>query len=114
MSQGDKQVREALELALDGFEAVITKLRQDLSITTKKEAKPHIDLAKINWKHNTLGTAGYYSLAREDENKDNPEYDALSKLLEENRGKMTVDGNFAWLFPDGTAIGMKPRKKATA
>jgi hypothetical protein len=51
-----------------------------------------------------MGASGEYEKS---EDFDNARFKALLRTLQAHNGKMTADGYFLWIFPDGKAIGRK-------
>jgi len=97
------QAAELLREEIDGY------LNDKENALTKVIEKTY-DLDKISWEA-AQGQKGPFEIAREEENRDNADYQALLEDLIQHKGKMTHKGFFIWLFPDETAVGRKKKKK---
>jgi uncharacterized protein YecE (DUF72 family) len=89
-------------------EAKAVNLKQQVkAIIDSREARPkvdsHPDAEEIVFTR-LMGTNGEYEKS---EDFDNPRFKALLTTLQAHQGKMTADGYFLWIFPDGKAIGRK-------
>ncbi|MEM0253243.1 MAG: hypothetical protein QXK78_01620 [Candidatus Bathyarchaeia archaeon] len=99
---------------LDGLEASITKMKQQIaklvgvSEEQKTESKREWswDPSKIKWVK-AQGARGEFEKS---EDVDNPEFKKMLKDLAEHNGKLTRDGFFYWTYRNGSTVGRKPRK----
>lgn len=109
MSVKEPDIREALSLFCDGLDAVVTKLRQDLHMETKKA--PY-DITKIKWEwRDSKSKPGQKYEASED--VDSLDFKALLKYLQEKSGKATLGDYFYWVFKNGTTIGRSPKRSGS-
>jgi len=94
---------------LDGLEASIIKMKQQISKLVGAEEKPKFSWNpdKIKWEK-ASGSKGEFEKS---EDVNNPEFKAMLKDLAEHNGKLTRDGMFYWVFKNGSTVGRK-RKEA--
>ena len=93
--------RDGLVMILDGINKILE--------VTELETKEY-DILKIVTEQ-TEGRSGFYWKITQENNKNNPNYEALIDSLKANSGKLTKQGYFAWLFDDGKTAGMKQNRK---
>lgn len=116
MSSQDKQLRDALEMLVDGFEAILTKFRQDIGLPTQRPKGERVDVSKIVWveTESTQHPGSKYKKATDAGNVQSEEYPKLKALLDRNNGKATIATDqgamFVWLFREKDAVGMSPAK----
>ena len=92
---------------LNGLEASIVKMKQQIVKLAGAEEKPKYDIEKIKWEK-AQGAKGEFERS---EDVNNPDFKALLKDVQAHGGKMTVAGYFVWAFKNGATLGRKPRKR---
>ena len=96
--------------SVNADEAKAVSIKQQVkAIVDSRQARPKIDSfadtegIAFTW---LMGTNGEYEKS---EDFENPRFKALLTTLQAHQGKMTADGYFLWIFPDGRAIGRKKK-----
>ena len=90
----------ALTDLLNAVEAGIEAARQ-----TIRAGKVGLDIESIKWIR-VEGVKGSYERSEDIENVN---FKALLEALQAHRGKLSHDGYFFWLFPNGATVGRKKR-----
>jgi hypothetical protein len=92
---------------LDGLEASIVKMKQQIGKLVGVEEKPKFQWNpdKIKWEK-AEGQKGEFERS---EDVNNPEFKAMLKDLQAHNGKLTRDGMFYWTFKNGSTVGRKKR-----
>jgi hypothetical protein len=100
----------ALVKVRDGFRMVadaVDEYLETLSPPGVKDEKPgknaEITMSKIQWQP-ADGSKGPYEFA---DDVNNAEFQTLSKILAEYKGKMRIGPYFVWQFTNSNAIGRK-------
>ena len=101
MSEEDLAL-EALTEFFNAVEAGIAAARQRI-----KAIKVEWDPGSIKWE-NAEGASGPYERS---EDVNNPQFKGMLKDLAAHGGKMTNQGLFYWVFPNGSTVGRKKRGK---
>ncbi|MCS7096708.1 MAG: hypothetical protein RMK50_06570 [Nitrososphaerota archaeon] len=93
---------------LDGLEASVTKMKQQIAKLVGVEEKPKFpwNPDKIKWEK-TQGPKGEFERSGD---INNPEFKALLKDLAHHNGKLTRNGWFYWTFKNGSTVGRKKRE----
>jgi hypothetical protein len=104
----DAEVWPILVDSANAEEAKAVNLKQQVKVLIdNQQVRPkvdsHADTEEIGFIR-LMGTNGEYEKS---EDFDNPRFKALMTSLKAHQGKMTADGYFLWIFPDGKAIGRK-------
>ena len=85
----------------------VSIMQQVKAIVAGRKPKPQTDsladTEEIGFTR-LMGASGEYEKS---EDFDNARFKALLRTLQAHNGKMTADGYFLWIFPDGKAIGRK-------
>ena len=96
------KMRDCLLGAADAIDQLIQ--------TESKQIFKEYDVEKIPWQTRT-GEKGEFQLADLEENKGNPDFEALLEdLRKEHTTGMTIKPYFYWLFNNKTTIGRKQTK----
>jgi len=92
---------------LNGIEASITKMKQQILKLVGVEEKPKFSWNpdKIKWEK-TQGSKGEFEKS---EDFNNPEFKAMLKDLAQHGGKLTREGMFYWVYRNGSTVGRKKR-----
>ena len=92
---------------LDGLEASIVKMKQQIAKLVGIEEKPKFQWNpdKIKWEK-AQGPSGEFEKS---EDFNNPEFKAMLKDLQSHGGKLTRNGMFYWTFKNGSTVGRKKR-----
>jgi len=88
-----------------GLSAILTDL-SGVEEAEKAEGQAPVDLERITWVEDE-GPKGKF---QKSEDINNPEFKKLVKTLGQHDGKMTVSGDFVWLYRNGSTVGRKKRK----
>jgi hypothetical protein len=108
MADGDFEIfLEDFVDMLNGLEASITKMKQQISKLVGVEEKPQYDISKIKWEK-AQGAKGEFERSEDVNSQD---FKALLKDVQSHGGKMTVGNYFVWAFKNGATLGRKQRKK---
>jgi len=105
----EEKLCEIINDYANGLEALAVKLKRDVAELARKTVQPTqradsvADTEEIYWSRQT-GQKGEFEKS---EDINNPRFQALRQTLQSHSGKMSADGYFIWLFPDGKAIGRK-------
>jgi len=95
---------EFFAIIRNGCQSIVTELDAYLSKkveTTEQVVNRTYDLNKVEWIPKT-GDKGDYEMA-----KAGADYQALLQDLKAHNGRMTIQGYYIWLFPNGDAVGRK-------
>jgi len=109
MTVFDRKQVGGLVLVRDGALMVADGVSKILE-SSEPETQLQYDIMKIVTRQ-TEGPSGVYLKASEEDNRNNPDYEALLEDLKQHDGKLTRQGYFCWLFDDNTTAGMKLSKK---
>jgi len=90
---------------LDGLEASITKMKQQIAKLVGVAEKPKFSWNpdKIKWEK-AQGSKGEFEKS---EDVNNPEFKAMLKDLASHGGKLTRNGMFYWVYRNGSTVGRK-------
>ena len=108
MAESDLAIEALLEF-LNACEAGITAAKQRIKEkkavdnASKRESDQPGDMGGIVWRPET-GSKGPFEKS---EDRENPRFQALLRTLQSHSGKMSLDGYFLWIFPNGNTIGRK-------
>ncbi|MEM2738706.1 MAG: hypothetical protein QXK93_06965 [Candidatus Bathyarchaeia archaeon] len=93
---------------LDGLEASVTKMKQQIAklVGVEEKPKPSWNPDKIKWEK----AQGFRGEFERSEDVNNPEFKALLKDLAQHNGKLTRNGWFYWTFKNGSTVGRKRRE----
>jgi len=101
---------EAFKDYLDGTEAGIVKLQREiaqLADEKKPEAKVPLNPDKITWK-DCRNEKGPFQIS---EDQTSQEHKTLLNFLKYGGGRVSHEGWFYWIFPDGKIVGRKQTRK---
>jgi hypothetical protein len=90
---------------LDGLEASIVKMKQQIAKLVGIEEKFQWDPDKIKWEK-AQGPSGAFEKSQD---VNNPEFKVMLKDLQSHRGKLTRNGMFYWVYKNGSTVGRKKR-----
>jgi hypothetical protein len=99
------KTRDGLRMAADSINDYLETLAPP-GVKGRESPKSEVDLTRIAWQQ-TDGSKGPYELA---DDPANPEFQKLSQILAEHKGKMRIGTFFVWRFTEGTKIGRKRRQ----
>ncbi|MGC8896565.1 MAG: hypothetical protein ACP5LB_07390 [Candidatus Bathyarchaeia archaeon] len=95
---------------LDGLEASVAKMKQQIAKLVGVEEKPKREWSwnpeAIKWEK-AQGSKGEFERS---EDVNNPEFKAMLKDLAQHNGKLTRNGWFYWTFKNGSTVGRKKRE----
>jgi hypothetical protein len=105
----EEKLCEIINDYADGLEALAIKLKREVAELAKRKDQPKqktdspADTEEIYYERQT-GQKGEFEKS---EDVNNPRFQALKQTLQSHSGKMSADGYFIWLYPDGKVIGRK-------
>ncbi|MGB9841279.1 MAG: hypothetical protein ACPLKZ_00985 [Candidatus Bathyarchaeales archaeon] len=91
---------------LNGYEAAITRMKQQISKLVEIKNSQNWNPAKIKWEK-AQGAKGEFEKS---EDMDNSDFKALIKDLAAHDGKLSRDGYFYWLYRNGATVGRKKKE----
>lgn len=97
------KAHDGLRQAADAFDEYLESLAPPGVKDEKAGKNADIAMSKIPWQP-ADGSKGPYESA---EDPANPEFQKLSTILAEHKGKMRIGPYFVWKFTEGTKIGRK-------
>ena len=90
-------------MAKESTEILLNTWLKGKSINAPAEPKTKYNIEKISWE-DRIGPKGPFQISKD---VDNPDFQALTRDLEEHSGKLAKKNFFFWKFGQSNAIGRK-------
>jgi hypothetical protein len=97
------KMRDAGQLIADACNERLEKMAPPGMREEKNAKGVDIDMSRIQWQA-AEGSKGPYETA---DDPSNPEFERLSKIVSEHKGKLRIGPYFVWRFTEGSKIGRK-------